>query len=423
LDIISNARKADIITVIVIFISSFILYYLGCKILLNNGFYQEINIAFDLDQSWYFDSIGRDTSEWIYKNATDTRPLVIKHPFIYLYYYIVLALNMTGMPADLSVITLSQIFHSGSLVVSYFIFRSMGRNILHSSFLTLGLAGTSAYISTGLVLDIYSLSIFWISIVFLIVSLASYQKYECPVWLRALVSIMAIGTTSYLIFLVLLMEIFLVKNSDGIFFNNKLYQQLLRLLVLGFLVLSVVYYQVLFDIINAPISILKKTYWAVNRPGQKESLFQVITVFSLFSIVAPEISNIILPGDITMIDLREINYHYIGWVAVILIMISIFLMIRKNEYHPVIVLSLVWVSFNFLFHSIYQYRGSLFLYSGHFILAFWIIFTAQNKLFICKSEWYINLQKTLDRIFIFVLPFIVWANNLYLYQEIIAISK
>jgi len=420
-------KNKDIAVTTFIFIVSFIYYYVGCIELLSHGFYEKINIAFDLDQSWYFDMVGRDSVDWIYKVASDTRPLVIKHPFIYLYYYFGCILNNFGFSNNLSVIVLSQVFHSGSLVLSFFIFRNMGRSSLESSFLIFGLAGTSTYISTGLVLDSYSLVIFWISAIFLVLSRSIYRNIECPLWGRAFISIMAIGTTSYLIVLVVLMESALAarikKNIfNGCFFKS-IFKQLLRVFILGILLFCVVYFQIISDIIEDPVAVIKRVYWAVNRPGEKQGILQVISVFTVFSIISPRISYITLPGveSITMIDLRLMDFGYVGWGALIIMVLSISLKIKYKENRLFLIICFLWLGINAGFHTVYQYRGSLFLYSGHFVLAVWVIYSARLSNGIRNLKLVDILVVNIDKAIVFVLPVLIWVNNLYLYNNIIEI--
>jgi len=320
----------------------------------------------------------------------------------------------------MSVILLSQFFHSGSLVISYFIFRSIGLYTLQASFLTFGLAGTSTYIATGLVLDIYSLSIFWISAIFLIVCKAVYQKYDSPVWLRVGISIMAIGTTSYLILLVLMMEFSLAKIGEGKLLGRlsviNLYKQFSRIFLLGIFIFVLIYFDVLIEVIKNPVDLLKRVFWAVNRPGEKEGILQVISVFTMFSVLSPKISNIGLPEGITMIDLRVMDFSNIGWSVIFIISIFIFLNFKKNNYSGIVFFSLLWIIINIFFHTVYQYRGSLFLYSGHFILAVWIIYFVPFKNY--DNE---IVSKIPNRIAIYIVPLLIWLNNLYLYNKIISI--
>jgi len=422
-----SIKKLDFIAAFSLFLLSYIVYFLGCKELLAIGFYEQINIAFDLDQSWYFDFVARDTIDWQFKQATDVRPLAIKHPFIYLYHYIVTILNTVGISDNISVIVISQAFHSGSLLVSFYIFRSMGRGTLDASLLTIGLAGTSAYISTGLVLDVYTISIFWISLIFLIISRYVNQNSECPIWVRAFISVMAIGTTSYLLILVFLMEYSLVKNKGSTylksFININLYKQLIRVFIIGIILFVFVYFQTIIDIIQDPVGILKRTFWTVSRPGEKTGTFQVITVFTIFSIVSPKVSNIVLPEGITMIDLRLMEFNYIGWTVIAILAVSVVFRCKKNEHRFILLFCLVWLIFNILFHTIYQYRSSLFLYSGHFVLAVWLLYSFPLNSSGFNGNRQGVLYQWMDKLIIYILPLLIWGNNFYLFQELIIISE
>jgi len=410
-------KNLDCIATLIIFFGSFVFYYLGCIELLDAGFYEKINIAFDLDQAHYFYSVGKDMSS--------SSPLLIKHPFIYLYHYIVIILKSVGFSEGVAVILISKFFHSSSLVVSYFIFRCMDRSVLESSFLTFGLAGTSTYISTGLVLDVYSLSILWIAMIFLIVCQATYKNHEFSVWFRAAISVMAIGTTTYLIILVSFMELSLSKREDRNLINSLgnsvIYKQFFRIFSLGILLFFIVYFQMLYDVIQDPVGILKRVFWTVNRPGEKEGVLQVLSVFSIFSIVSPIISTIALPEGILMIDLRVMSFSFSGWCAVGMLLVSIFLKCQKNQNFVILLFCLTWLIINILFHTVYQYRGSLFLYCGHFILAVWILFVTQIDIEKIRFGWQKYFYKLLDKTIIYILPFIIWTNNIYLYKNIMVL--
>jgi len=419
--------KADYLITLIIFVASYVLYYTACKELLLAGFYEQINIAFDLDQSYYFDMVWRNSSDWLFKTNENPQRLNLKHPFISLYYYIVVVLNALDFSGNMAVIILSQTFHSGSLVISYFVFRSMGRTTLESSALIIGLAGTSTYISSGLVLDTYTISIFWIAALFLIICKAEYQQTECPVWLRAVVSIMAIGTTSYLITLVVMTEFFLVKRRGESFLNsflNKgLYMQLLRIIVLGIGLVVFIYYQVVCEFIQDPVGILKRIFWAVNRQGEKTGIFQVITVFTIFSIISPKVSHVMLPESINMIDLREMEFNYLGWFVLFIMALSLIFKGRNTQHAFILLFSLSWLIINIIFHTLYQDRGSLFIYSGHFILAVFILYFTPIKLAENGSIWQRHINQGLDRVIIYGLPFLIGFNNLYLYREVMGILK
>jgi len=417
-----EVKSLDALVALSIFLLSYLVYFIGCKELLEAGFYDKINLAFDLDQNYYFDLIGRNPIDWQFMTATEFSPLNIKHPFIYLYHYIVIALNMMGVSNSVAVIIISQVFHSGSLVVSYFIFRSIGRRVIESGFVTFGLAGTSTYMSSGLVLDVYTISIFWISLIFLMMCWQVYQGRESSIGLRVFISVMAIGTTSSLIFLVLIMEYSLLKIKSKEYTKiavfMSLYKQFMRILVLGLVLFFLVYFQTVLEIIQDPIGVLKTLFWTVIRPGEKAGVFQVISAFTLFSILSPKTTEIELPEGITMIDLRYMDFSYIGWIAVAIIVLSLLVKCKKNEHRFIFIFSLTWIMINTIMHMSYQYRGSVFLYTGHFVLAVFIVYFVPIKISIIDFCWEEKLYKWLDKLLVYIIPVGIWLNNIYLYQEI-----
>jgi len=185
----------------------------------------------------------------------------------------------------------------------------------------------------------------------------------------------------------------------------------------------VVYFQIISDIIEDPVAVIKRVYWAVNRPGEKQGILQVISVFTVFSIISPRISYITLPGveSITMIDLRLMDFGYVGWGALIIMVLSISLKIKYKENRLFLIICFLWLGINAGFHTVYQYRGSLFLYSGHFVLAVWVIYSARLSNGIRNLKLVDILVVNIDKAIVFVLPVLIWVNNLYLYNNIIEI--
>jgi hypothetical protein len=123
-----------------------------------------------------------------------------------------------------------------------------------------------------------------------------------------------------------------------------------------------------------------------------------------------------------MIDLRVIDFSVLGWLTLIMLLISVFSKINNEKHRGVFLFCFFWLIINIFFHTIYQYRGSLFLYTGHFILAVWIIYFTPGRVFEDYIGWKKKVYYNFDVLLIYVLPFLIWGNNLYLYKEIMKFS-
>ncbi len=360
--------------------------------LLSIGFYDQINIAFDFDQAWFFDMLAYPPDEWKHRAAQETAPLLIKHPFIYLYRFPCDLLQLLGVNPEASVVLLSLMFHTGTLVLSYFIFLEILESPRKATFLTVLMMLSSTYLANGIVLDTYVLAGFWITCCF---SLYLKQLKEDALntnWLKILVYVMAIGTTTYLLLLVALLEISLVwskkEEHDYKKLIHYLVQGVMKCLGLFFVFFCFCYYQNIIEILSDPIAVIKRALWAVARPGEKEGFISIFNTFFIHTFVAPFHSVVEIETDIFMADFRNGSFRWLGYVLIFPLLMLYFLAFKNKS--PLLFVSVSWLMITMLFHIEYQDRGSLFLYTGHTVLACSIIIALGFKMLKIRLGWFVT---------------------------------
>lgn len=360
--------------------------------LLSSGFYSQINIAFDFDQAWFFDTLAYPSEEWKSRVAQDTPPLLIKHPFIYLYRLPCEVLQLIGFTPEVSVLLISLMFHTGTLVLSYFIFLNILESTYKATLLTSFVMLSSTYIVNGIVLDTYVLAGFWIACCFALYIKELKADSLSVNWLKIVVYAMAVGTTTYLLLLVILLEVSLVWSKKEKYENkeriNYLTKGAVYFLALCFVVFCLCYYQSLIDILSDPVKVIKRTLWAVARPGEeKEGIISIMGTFLIHTFIAPFHSIVEIEKDVYMADFRSGGFHIIAYASILALSV-LYLFAFKTRGHLLFV-AIAWLVITMLFHIEYQDRGSLFLYTGHTMLASSIVIALGLKNLNFKIGWII----------------------------------
>ena len=158
----SKYEKYDRASICFLFIFTYLMSLFLCYELYLSGFYSYINIAFDLDQSWYFDIITRAPEHWIYKGESMETPLNVKHPFLYILRIPTEFLQLFGMNEEISGIVTTLFFVSMTPVVFYLCARMLKNTQLNSFLLTLIFIFSTTFVVNAQVLDSYSIAQFWI---------------------------------------------------------------------------------------------------------------------------------------------------------------------------------------------------------------------------------------------------------------------
>ena len=122
-------------------------------------------------------------------------------------------------------------------------------------------------------------------------------------------------------------------------------------------------------IVSHPTDALRTGYWAQTK-GETEGLLTVVVTFLGYGFVAPEFTTVALPSGAPMLDFREFSMTAAGFIALGLwiALLAMALVGASRANGPIRWLFgalIVTVIYNLLFHMHYQFRGSIFLYTGH----------------------------------------------------------
>lgn len=348
----------------------YIVYFFVNLELYRENFYQYINIAFDLDQAWFIDALARPSDAWLYNTAVAETPLWIKHPLLYLLRFPAQLLQLAGIEQDLSAIMVTVAFISATPLLFYYCLRLCQLDSLVSAILTVAFSFSASFLVNAMVLDSYSIAQFWIlaTVALFLKQMAAGKPQH--LWLKAFIYVGLVGTSSYLILLALLAEALLFAHQHQQLGSKTYFYSLLHLAMaftlifgLGFIL---VYANTLVTLISDPVSVLKKTLWAVSRPGEKEGIIKIIETFLVYSVFSPSFSAISIEPNLTMLDYRQFDGTLLSYSGLLLLIVSYLLAVSKLN-QPIIQLALLWLMINFSFHLFYQDRSSLFLYTGHII--------------------------------------------------------
>lgn len=398
---------------LIIFFSVFIVYLNLCLELNSKGFYSYINVAFDLDQAWFIDTISRNPTEWLYKGNDElTSDFSVKHPFISFFRYLSDCFQIFGLSENTSAIVVSLIFVSLTPSVFYLICRQLELDVLASLLTTLLFISSATFIVNAQVLDSYSIAQFFIVSSLLIHLIELDSKTISPSWTKVLVYTFLFGVTSYLVLLIILLELNLIRIKFGLG-TKQIKEYLIKICIRLFFTTSILliflHYKIIFTLITDPISIAKEILWAVARPGEKTNTFEVAIIFIFNSLIAPIADVINIEPNVYMLDYRSTNFSVYGLIGAIFIIVSLTLLIIEiwtRRIDNIKMISLVWIIVNIVFHSIYQDRGSLFLYCGH-LLPFVILLIFNQKSFYMKKC-----------ISLFIILLAVLFNNSTVYTDI-----
>ncbi|HEX3755579.1 MAG TPA: DUF6080 domain-containing protein [Rhizomicrobium sp.] len=133
--------------------------------------------------------------------------------------------------------------------------------------------------------------------------------------------------------------------------------------------------------VEDPTRAAKQLYWdasSAERTPTRQSPLQVAWVFGAVSFVTPPPAP--YPTGIPhehLYDLRGHAYDAVGWIAVLgwlgLLLLGAAAAIKDRRFRDVWVIAAVWIAANVALHSYWQFRNTLFLYSPHSHIAFFVL--------------------------------------------------
>ena len=363
-------EKKDRYPLLILFICLYSLGYFINNNLYQLGFYQYVNIAFDLDQAWYIDALSRPSNTWLYNTAVAETPLWIKHPLLYCFRLPAELLQLLGFKEDISAILVTLFFIATTPILFYTSLKLSQFSSLHSLILTIAFIFSSTFLVNMMVLDSYSIAQFWILSALVLFLISVNTRSLNNTWLKAIVYVGLAGTTSYLVLFAILCEVCLLLHIKTGNSAKEIASYLLSLSLkfssIFLLVFAAVYADTLITIVTDPVGVLRKTLWAVARPGEKEGLLKVLETFLGYSVYSPAATTVVLEDKVTMLDFRALGSSMFDYF-ILASLIGFYLLSLTRLASPVMRLALLWILINTGFHLIYQDRSSLFIYTGHLL--------------------------------------------------------
>jgi len=136
------------------------------------------------------------------------------------------------------------------------------------------------------------------------------------------------------------------------------------------------------DKIHGSTRAVKQVYWdaaSAERTAERQSPAQVAWVFGAVSFVTPPPARFASgePANPYLYDLRGNAYGAAGWIAVAgwlgLLLLGAVAAAKDRELRPVWIIAAGWIAGNVALHSYWQFRDTLFLYSPHSHIAFFVL--------------------------------------------------
>ena len=92
-----NQKFVDIAISLLILAFGISFYFSISMAIADTGAYEKINLLFDYDVPWYLDVLGRAPESWNVLEPMSRETIWLKHPLIYLFYWIGLPLKLFGL--------------------------------------------------------------------------------------------------------------------------------------------------------------------------------------------------------------------------------------------------------------------------------------------------------------------------------------
>jgi hypothetical protein len=135
--------------------------------------------------------------------------------------------------------------------------------------------------------------------------------------------------------------------------------------------------------IDTPTNAARQLYWSANAADGQQQQHQgpanVAWELGVTSFVAPAMARYPsgAPDNPYLWDLRGQDYSAVGWLAVLgwlgLFVYGAMHAAKDRERWPLWTLAATWIVLNILLHSVWQFRGSVFVYTGHSHTAFLVL--------------------------------------------------
>jgi hypothetical protein len=133
--------------------------------------------------------------------------------------------------------------------------------------------------------------------------------------------------------------------------------------------------------IDSPTNAAKQLYWSANayEAGERQGVANVAWEFAATSFVVPAMAKYPsgVPENPYLWDFRGQNYSLVGWAAVLgwlgLFVYGAAQAAKDKARWPIWAVAAAWIAINIVLHTYWQFRGSIFVYTGHSHPAFLVL--------------------------------------------------
>jgi len=333
--------------------------YAGLAVRLAQGQYFEyFNLAFDFDAAPVLSLLTGSSPD----------AFGVKHPLMLLLRPLGLALLALGLPAKTAA-AIVMAASGGVRVAFVFAFlrvAKMGRP--EAVALALLFAVTSTQMIIAMVTETYGFA----SLSLILVWFIAQSRLDFPSRFRLSRYVAAVGAAGITItnaMQPIAAELLVLWKEGGVLATVR------KLLLFGLLfgamfgaVALLVWYREIVHALSDPIGAAKAVWWLQTK-GPSTGLLKVLQTVFGFSFVSPNYTVVLLPETTRMIDFREWSFPGLGHLVVaawlVFFIIGTVAGLAHSGYRPTAVAIGITLLFNVLFHVWFQFRGSVYIYTGH----------------------------------------------------------
>jgi hypothetical protein len=360
-------RRLDLLVTLLFLAVSLLIYGTLAYRLAQGRFLDYWNLGFDFDPARMVQTLAQ----------ADPDRYGFKHPLIILWRPFAWPFLALGLTAKESTALLVALFGSGTVAMTFRMFRAIEIARPEATALTLLFMVTGSQIFNSLIVDTYAPANLTIAFVWM---LAAYRLADPTRFrrLRYLAGLMAFGTTITNVIQALIAEMVVTWRRAS--FGAAFVRTIAFGIVIGLLAIIpvlAIYPADLWQAAHDPIHALKETYWYLRSRGERTGIGKVLLTFFGFAAVSPNYSWLTLPNGNILRDFREYAFRSTGAVAMPLwlafLATGTVAGLAHRRYRWLAFGAVGTMIFNIVLHMDFQFRGSLYLYTAHGNLCVFIL--------------------------------------------------
>lgn len=343
--------------------------------------FQKDNLAFDFD-------IGRFVSLWgvspfqIEQNAAY---YAVRHPLAILLRLVGRPLVAGGLEPHVVACGIAAFFAALSSVLTFRIARTLGVHRCPAYVLTAMWTFSTASLLLGVLPEAYGLALAALSWQMLLA--ARWTQGDQPALaVRVAAAVVNLGITITNVVLSGLVELvcrLARQPARKALLATAAFSALVAAIGLGLSIASFHVWPV--QNVDSSRRAVKQLYWSASSAEAdtvRQSPADVAWTFGAIAFVAPAVAPYPSGAEAVpyLYDLRGRHYSLAGWAAVLgwlgLLLLGVMAAARDRELRPLWIIAGAWIAGNIALHSYWQFRQTVFLYSAHSHIAFFVFVMA-----------------------------------------------